>query len=296
MPIIDYIDDYVGIGVPSIASALYAALIELINELGITISQKKLVPSLMQVMCLGLLIDTVNGTISIPLDKLCDVMSNVRQWFLRDFASKHELQSILGLFLYIHKCVKPGRIFLNRMLDLLRFAHRRQKVMLTPDFKRDLRWYTKFVPVYNGVSLYDHRPINVTLELEACLTSLGGRSGNFFYHLPIAKGYRNWSIVYLEMVNILLAVRLFNHQWASKKVLIHCDNAAVMSVLKSGKTRDPYLGACARNVWYVAATSDIDLQYTHIRGIDNKEADALSRWQGTADQWQLLGLHVVHPV
>ena len=98
------------------------------------------------------------------------------------------------------------------------------------------------------------------------------------------------------MVNIHLAVRLFNHQWASKKVLIHCDNAAVVSVLKTGKTRDPYLGACARNVWYVAATSDIDLEYTHIRGIDNKVADALSRWQGTVDQWRLLGLHVGRPV
>ena len=40
----------------------------------------------------------------------------------------------------------------------------------------------------------------------------------------------------------------------------------------------------------------LDLQYTHIRGVDNKVTDALSRWKGTADQWQLLGLHVVHPV
>ena len=91
-------------------------------------------------------------------------------------------------------------------------------------------------------------------------------------------------------------MKLFKCQWASKKVLIHCDNAAVVTVLRSGKTRDPYLGACARNVWYVAAMSDIDLQYTHIRGVDNKVTDALSRWKGTADQWQLLGLHVVHPV
>ena len=167
---------------------------------------------------------------------------------------------------------------------------------LTPDFKRDLCWFTKFLPVYNGVSLYDHKPIDVTLVLDSCLTGLRGRSGNFIYHVPIAKGYRNWTIVHLEMVNILLPVRLFKRQWASKKVLIHCDNSAVVSVLKSGKTRDPYLDTCTPNVWYVAATSNIDLQYTHIRGVDNKVADTLSRWQGTTDQWQLLGLHVVHPV
>ena len=41
--IIDYINDYVGVGIPSAASVSDAALIELMNELGLTISQKKLV-------------------------------------------------------------------------------------------------------------------------------------------------------------------------------------------------------------------------------------------------------------
>ena len=256
--IIDNIDDYIGVGVPSIATASYAALIDLTNDLGLTISQKKLVSPSTQVTCLGVLIDTVNGTISIPPDKLRDVTDTVHQWLERDVASKRQLQFILGLLFYVHKYIKPAHIFLNRMLDLLRFAHRRQKVMLTSDLKRDLRWFSKFLPMY-GVSLYDHRPIDVTLELDTCLIGLGGRSGSFIYHLPIVKGYMNWTIVHLEMVNILLAVKLFKRQWTSKQVLIHCDNAAVMTVLRSGKTRDPYLGTCARNVWYVATTSDIDL-------------------------------------
>ena len=34
--------------------------------------------------------------------------------------TKSELQSLLGLLLYITKCVKPARFFLNRMLQLLR--------------------------------------------------------------------------------------------------------------------------------------------------------------------------------
>ena len=275
MIVIDYVDDYVGVGVPSIANVSYAALIELMKDL--TISQKKLVPPSMQVMCLGVLIDTVKGTISIPPKKLQDVTNSLCQWLSHDVALKSELQSILGLLLYVHKCVKPAQVFLNRMLDLLRFAHGHQKVTHTPDFKRDLRWFVKFLPLYNGVSLYDHRPIDVSLERDACLTHLGGRSGNLIYHLPIAKGYRNWTIVHLEMVNILLAVRPFKYLWASKKVLKHCDNAAVVTVLRSGKTRDPYLGACVHKVWYVVATYDIDLQYTHIRGIKNKVTDALSR-------------------
>ena len=122
--IIDYINDYVGAGIPIVATASYAALIGLMNELGLTISQKKLVSSSMQVTCLGMLIDTVNGTISIPPDKFCDVMDTLCQWLMRDIASKCELQSILGLLLYVQKCVKPALIFVNRIVDLLRFAHK----------------------------------------------------------------------------------------------------------------------------------------------------------------------------
>ena len=294
--IIDYIDDYVGMGVPSVASASYVALMDLMGRLGLSISQNKLVPPATQVTCLGVLIDTVHGTIAIPPEKLRDVIEAVHYWLSKDVASKHQLQSILGLLLYVHKCVKPARVFLNRMLDLLRSAHLRQKIVLTPDFKRDLRWFAKFLPHYNGTSLYDHRPVDVTLELDACLTGFGGHSGDLVYHLPIVKGYRNWTIVHLEMVNILLAVRLFKRQWSSRKVLIQCDNEAVVSVLKTGKTRDPYLGACARNIWHLAAETDIDLRYVHIRGVNNVVADVLSRWQGTPQQWQVLHNHIAKPL
>ena len=192
--------------------------------------------------------------------------------------------------------MKPARIFLNRMLDLLRSCHGRQKIKLTSDFKRDLRWFAKFLPTYNGISLYDHKQVDVTLELDACLTGFGGKSGNFVYHLPIQRGFRNWTIVHLEMINILLATRLFKFQWASKKVLIRCDNEAVVTVLKSGKTRDPYLAACARNIWFESALVDIDLQYAHIRGVDNKVADVLSRWQGSIQQTQWLQSQVGMPI
>ena len=61
-------------------------------------------------------------------------------------------------------------------------------------------------------------------------------------------------------------------------MLIKCNNEAVVLVLRSGKTKDPYLGDCALNIWYVCALADIDVQYVHVRGLDNTVADLLSRW------------------
>ena len=117
------------------------------------------------------------------------------------------------------------------MLKLLRASHGHQKILLTPDFKRDLRWFAKFLPMYNGISMHDHKRVDTTLELDACLTGFGGCCCSLVYHLPVQRGYNNWTIVHLEMVNILIAVRLFKRQWASSRVLTCCDNEAVVSVL-----------------------------------------------------------------
>ena len=155
------------------------------QELGLTISEKKLVPPSTKVVCLGVLINTEEGTVSIPPDKLRHINDTVKEWLNKRTCTKFQLQSLLGLLLYVHKCVKPPCAFLNRMLALLWSGHAKQKIDLTSDFKRDLSWFGKFLPLYNSVPLYNHRPTDFTLELDACLTGLGGRWSKFVYHLPM---------------------------------------------------------------------------------------------------------------
>ena len=61
-------------------------------------------------------------------------------------------------------------------------------------------------------------------------------------------------------------MKIFKNSWSGHKMLVKCDNEAVITVLRSGKTKDTYLAAVARKVWYLASLSDIDIQYVHIRG------------------------------
>ena len=174
------------------------------------------------------------------------------------------------------------------MLDLLCANYDSEMIILTQDFRRDLTWFNALLREYNGMSYYDHKPVHHVLELDACLTGLGGRWQNVVYHLPIPQKYQNLGIVHLEMVNILVALRLFAPFWSRKRILIRCDNQAVVSVLNMGKTRDPFLAACARNVWLITAQADIEVIYTHIKGRNNVVADLLSRWQNTIQQQKML--------
>ena len=242
-----------------------------------------MVPPATSVICLGVEINTVAGTISIPADKLRQISDTVKDWKDKKMCSKRQLQSLLGHLLYIHKCVRPFRYFLNRRLQTLRSNYGNASIKLDADFHRDPRWFDRFLPLYNGVSLYDHKTCDHQVHLNACLQGLGGVWQNCVYHLPISYGYKGLNIEHLEMVNILVALKVLCRQWARKRVLIHSDNQAVVCVLQLCRAKDLFLGASARNIWLWAATHDIDLMYVHVVGKHNRTADLLSRWSNSVN-------------
>ena len=127
--LIDYIDDYVRVGIPSIAFHSFKHLTSLMNDLGLIISENKLVAPNTKIICLGVLIDTETGSISIPMDKLAQIQETVTKWLNKRTCTKCQLQSVLGLLLYVHKCVRPARVFLNRILELLRASQASKIIM-----------------------------------------------------------------------------------------------------------------------------------------------------------------------
>ena len=111
---------------------------------------------------------------------------------------------------------------------------------------------------------------------------------NQVYAVPIPEYCYNFSIVHLEMLNILVAICVWCQYWSNRCIIIKCDNQAVVSVLNSVKTQGMTLAAIARNIMMEAAKYDIDLQVIHILGVDNKIADLLSRWQITKEPEKIL--------
>lgn len=61
-------------------------------------------------------------------------------------------------------------------------------------------------------------------------------------------------------------------------VVIHTDNVSSSWALMTGRTRDPVLAACAREMWLAAAKYGDDISTEHRHGVDIPLADALSRF------------------
>ena len=71
----------------------------------------KLVNPSTSVVCLGILIDSKNQTISIHPTKLQEIVQMCAMWSSKKFCTKTQFQSLLGSLLYITKCVRPARFF-----------------------------------------------------------------------------------------------------------------------------------------------------------------------------------------
>ena len=279
--VINYIDDILGIDLPSRIDASFDALRLLLPRLGFEISKKKLISPTTCMNCLGILIDTKNFTLAIPSEKLQDIMTICKFWNHKNSCTKRQLQSLLGSLLYVSKCVRSSRFFLNRLLKFLRAMEDKGQQKLTVEARRDINWFQKFLPTFNGVTFFDQKPVDGAIELDASLQGLGAVWGSQIYAMEVPLGYLGFQIVHLEMINILVALRIWGSQWLHKRISIACDNEAVVYVLNSGRTKDLTLAAIARNIQLLLATYNIEIVVRHIPGKDNMVADLLSRWATT---------------
>ena len=275
-----YIDDFVGVCTRSKGQQYFEALYDLITDLGLPVNPDKVDPPTTELTCLGISINIGNSTLAIDQKKLDTIYQECCLTLHVKYLSRQKFQSLLGKLLYIHKCVHPARIFINRILHLFRTSAGKRRIKLTPEFFLDIKWFQKFLPDFNGITFFHKQslPHQETLHLDASLTGLGGIWSNRVYSSPILDipGF-DLKIVHLEMINILIALRLWGQFWKHSIVKIFCDNQAVVQVVTTSKTKDPCLAACIRNIWLVSAHHDIHIQIEHIQGSKHTEADLLSR-------------------
>ena len=92
-------------------------------------------------------------------------------------------QSHTGLLLYIHKCVKPTRLFVYRILNTLREAPGKGYVKLDQGFAKDIAWFNQFLYQFNGSVFFykELQPPITTIYLDMCIKGIGGGWNNQVY-------------------------------------------------------------------------------------------------------------------
>ena len=277
-----YIDDFGGAEPKEgRAAAALSALQHIMARLGVKQAEKKICLPSQQMIWLGIHFDTITMIMSIPAPKMREVMDCLCIWQGKLRATRKEIQSLLGLLNFVASVAPPARLFTNRMLDTLRESPPCGATSLSLQFKQDVCFFAELLPIFNGRKIMGKRvvPYQHQVELDACLTGCGAVAGDQFYAAPFPDRVLRVEhpIAHLEMLNIVVAVKVWRARWAGWTVQIFCDNLNSVHALQSGKSRDSFMRSCAREVFLYTAACDIDIQVCHRPGLEMLWADALSR-------------------
>ena len=82
-------------------------------------AKKKSCPPSTVMTFIGILFNTEKLTMEVTTERLHEIRYLLQSWLDRDTASLKEIQSLLGKLNFIAACVRPGRIFISRMLQWL---------------------------------------------------------------------------------------------------------------------------------------------------------------------------------
>ena len=285
LAVLNYLDDFAGAESRERAQLAFLILRSIFVHSGIEEALDKACEPSEVMIFLGVLFNTEKMTMEITADRLKEIRDLILDWLDKESASLKEIQKLLGKLNFVGSCVRPGRIFVNRILNWLRLCYvdYEPQFVIPEEVKKDLVWWHKFLPLYNGVSLLEYGEwwaADSIFNSDACLSGCGGIFGKFFFHCRFPDFILDMKlhISALELLAVVVCLKLWGSHFKGKKLIIGCDNLAACIVVNSGKARCQFLQKCLREICFLAATFEFQVKAEHVPGVSNGVADSLSRW------------------
>ena len=171
-----YIDDFYGAESSDSSALSFQRMNSLFAELHLMDAPEKDTPPSHEMLCLGIWINTLDMTLSVPAFRVQELQLALHTWLNKRYFTKHELQQFLGKLSFVSACVRPGRAFMSRLLNAPRSCWSSLKRTTHPVsdvLRADIDWWLYFLSHYNGVSVIPSDVIISNPELfatDACLT------------------------------------------------------------------------------------------------------------------------------
>ena len=118
----NYLDDFGGVEVREAAPAAFLKLREIIGECGAVEAIQKACTPGPRMVFLGILINTEKMVQEVSPDRLQELHKLLQCWLVKSSASKKQTQSLIWVLQFVAICVKPGRVFMSRLLNFLGIA------------------------------------------------------------------------------------------------------------------------------------------------------------------------------
>jgi hypothetical protein len=151
---IAYIDDYMVVGSSEYeCTRAFDYLIELVEELGFIVNWNKVSRPCTVLTFLGIEINCVSHTLSLPSKKLLEARELIALWSKKNKSTKRELLKLLGKLNCYSRVVRGGRSFMRNLINLTsKVSELHHHVRLDKAAKQDILWWVKGLDLFHGSS------------------------------------------------------------------------------------------------------------------------------------------------
>jgi hypothetical protein len=151
--------------------------LQVLHSLGFILNNSKTVPPTSVAVCLGINFNIKIGVLQIPSHKLQEVLSLCTFYLSKSKITKTNLQALIGSLMFLHKAIKPARLFINHILALLRDMGDAPQAAIDEGTHQDLRWFIACAHAVNStVSIFKCMRPWPDLFVDASLQGYGGPS------------------------------------------------------------------------------------------------------------------------
>ena len=279
-----YLDDFLIPG-PSFTAcrSRLSTVLFVFKFLGVPIAEEKLEGPAQIMVYLGIEIDAANSVIRLPKDKLFQLRVLVSEWLEKRKCTKRSLLSLIGTLSFACKVVKPGRMFLRRLIDLSTTAKKlHHHIDISVSIREDLKMWRIFLDSWDGQSFIPEPPVtSSTLELftDASLRGFGAFFKGNWFSIPCPSLAPKTHISFLEFFAVFAAISTWCNYLANKQIIVFTDNEAIVAIWASGSSKDKPIMALVRELFFISTKYNISVTFKHIPGTSNVYADLLSRLQ-----------------
>ena len=284
--ILNYSDDFFGVLSTDIllAQTQLKTILQAFHDLQIPLAEDKIEGPVLSLIYLGIGINSTNMTIEVPHEKMDNAMALLLGWNNRRTCTKRQLKSLIGKLQHIGKVVRPGRMFLRRLIDLsTTVQHMHHHITLNSQARADILWWLDFLPQWAAVSMIPQsltiRSTDIKLFSDACKIGYGATYGNEWIQGTWTPNQLALSIDYRELFAIVAAAFTWGHLWRGQRIVFVTDNKPITKIWDKGTSPTKAIMSLIRPLYLFAARVGFTISFKHIFGSHNVAADALSRFQ-----------------
>ena len=126
---------------------------EILHQTGAKESAEKAVEPTQIIEFLGVTFNSITATMEVSPDKLLDIKNITAQWLQKERFNRNQLERLICKIQFVAACVRPGRVFICRMLNVLRNTNRHQTREIPTQLRADIQWWNIYLDSFNGVSM-----------------------------------------------------------------------------------------------------------------------------------------------